>query len=227
MDISQDEVEALNRNYVTRSATLQKLSDKELITHVGRRRVFTFDITDKGREVLASPPDPSLINDGSEFERVLQWTDRLEKAVKEARLKYQHMKRKSQEKDSEPSHSPISLGILIERLSAIDNDRRLKFDFGNAEPSGRTHSYRGYYEHMAMGIEYGDATVSAEVGEIYSQLTHNVGIKLKGWKGGRFLMTENTPVWAADWGESTQTAITDVHVPDHGAVVLRTSHYQW
>lgn len=60
------------------------------------------------------------------------------------------------------------------------------------------HSYRGYYTDLAFEIGEGYCSV----GEFLNMLENDcLGKEFEGYKGGLFVMSENTPLWIAESGE--------------------------
>jgi hypothetical protein len=113
---------------------------------------------------------------------------------------------------------PLTLGELIACLSLCPENLSVTFDFGRLVPT-ELDSYRGYYDHLALGFAE-ESRISC--GELLARLNAAVGTTFGGWKGGEYTMYEDTPVWAANPGRSTDTAIVDV-VKQHGRVVLVTA----
>jgi len=93
-----------------------------------------------------------------------------------------------------------TVGSLIERLDGVESDMAI--------PLGRPHSYRGYYEELAVERIDGPQTVAEFVDLLRSQ----IGVTHVGWKGGEFVMTEHTGVWVADEG-STGEPLTGLAMP--------------
>lgn len=101
---------------------------------------------------------------------------------------------------------PMTLGMLIKSLEVEDATARVQFDFCNFVP-GKLDSYRGYYSDLALSYSQdGRATV----GDLLEECRQAVGKVYVGWKGGDYTMDENTPVWVAEPGTSSGTAITEV-----------------
>lgn len=81
----------------------------------------------------------------------------------------------------------------------------------------RPRSYRGYYEQLAFS--YSEHSIS--VGEVIDMLASADGNTFTGYKGGKFIMGPETPIWVSNYGECWDTAVVDVE--EHGdLVVLRT-----
>lgn len=123
-----------------------------------------------------------------------------------------------------------SLGDLLRVLESIpfvDDDGEhepkpvtVHFDFGGLAPTTLA-SYRGFYDHLAIGFDaqYPYPTLESFVG----LLRGAIGTVYGGWKGGAFKMSERTPIWVANRGYATSTAITGVWV-DCSYVILRTTY---
>ncbi len=125
----------------------------------------------------------------------------------------------------------FTLGDLIDRLATIPllhdpwGDRPaepkvVRFDFASMAPTD-LRSYRGFYHELAVGFtdEY-SARPTLEA--FLTRLKKAVGGTFYGWKGGDYRMTEDTPIWVAEHGNTSETAI--VGVRDKGyEVVLDTA----
>jgi hypothetical protein len=100
----------------------------------------------------------------------------------------------------------LTLGELIERLKECQPDREVKFDFANFHPGGLD-SYRGFYEQLA--IEY-QTDLEIKTADFIAKLEKAVGRNYEGYKGGSYTMFRDTPVWVANYGESTYTGVVGV-----------------
>jgi hypothetical protein len=102
----------------------------------------------------------------------------------------------------------IKLGQLIQGLEAIsDKTKSVQFDFGGFVPDSIM-SYRGYYDHLSFDwVERGN---DHSVARILVEAKSAMGKVFTGYKGGEFLMDASTPVWAAQYGDCTSTAIIGV-----------------
>jgi hypothetical protein len=118
------------------------------------------------------------------------------------------------------SDKQLRLGELVELLQQIERDdqTRVEFDFCELTP-GLLHSYRGYYEHLA--IEPGTNPVLLD--QFITDLDLAVGQEYEGWKGGRYTMNRDTPIWVAYRGHNHHTVITGA-VKDYNTVILQTSY---
>jgi len=101
---------------------------------------------------------------------------------------------------------PIKLGELIKKLEAMPQDANVYFDFGRLVPHG-VDSYRGYYDHLAIGFGDGSPT---KVATLLKELKAAVGKTFQGYKGGDFRMSEDTPVWVANYGRTSDTTVAEV-----------------
>lgn len=122
----------------------------------------------------------------------------------------------------------MTLGQLIKELKrTIDSeqpDKGILFDFGAAMPTTGD-SYRGYYNQFALGY---DATQQHFPGTPVTELVKHLeedclGKEFHGWKGGEYRMTDLTPVWIANRGETTSTV--PVGVRDMGYFTLIDTQY--
>lgn len=117
------------------------------------------------------------------------------------------------------SLQPISLGELIALLTPCKQDVSIHFDFGDFRPTD-VDSFRGYYDHLAIGFsDEGDPKVS----DLLAQLNAAVGKSFTGYKGGDYTMTRRTPMWVANYGRSTSTAVVGVEQTDW-CVVINTGY---
>lgn len=113
----------------------------------------------------------------------------------------------------------ITLGRLITELKLCEPDSSVRFDFGYMSPT-TLDSYRGDYAQLALG--YQEAT-RPTVADLVKHLESAIGKSFEGYKGGTYYMSKDTPVWAANYGEYTSTAI--LRANDYGyQVVLETAY---
>ena len=114
----------------------------------------------------------------------------------------------------------LTLGQLITVLDQYKDDggTTVKFDFCHFAPAG-LHSYRGSYDHLA--ISYSPFQLSLET--FLAELKGAVGQVFTGWKGGQFVMDENTPIWVDMPGDASSTAIVGVRYLS-GVVYIETKH---
>jgi hypothetical protein len=94
----------------------------------------------------------------------------------------------------------MTLGKLIEVLEPLDPSLPI-----DADADG-LHSYRGYYEQLAVSPGVGT------VGELLDAARSSVGISFEGYKGGKYKMAESTPVWYSERGHASGIGILGVEV---------------
>ncbi len=132
----------------------------------------------------------------------------------------------------------LTLGQLISEIEKIGikkengEDMDIAFDFGSAIPTTLA-SWRGSYAELALGYRLSGydaydqekghfSDVTAE--KVLAELKQAVGATYYGWKGGDFLMDENTPVWVANQGNADNTIIIGVLNAGYKMVLLTAYH---
>lgn len=119
-----------------------------------------------------------------------------------------------------PPAFPLSIGEIMTLLS-LQEGKILRFDFGSAVPTSFG-SWRGDYSKLALGyrlVGY-DATEPGPCPHV-DDLVSPIGETFPGWKGGEFLMTEDSrPVYVSNRGNSGATVITGVLVGEHSVTIL-------
>lgn len=133
----------------------------------------------------------------------------------------------------------LSLGELIEKIEECgliscngkDEPKTVEYDFGTAIPT-TLDSWRGSYSELALGYKltgYDNnddhfGKITAE--DLLKELQSAIGKEYTGWKGGEFIMDEDTPIWVANPGDSGNTGIVDVM--DQGyKIVLITAYCEY
>ena len=71
-------------------------------------------------------------------------------------------------------------------------------------------SYRGYYQYLSIVPSTSRTTVS----EVLEKARNCIGKVFEGYKGGDFLMTEDTFIWCSDWRYSDGLLLVDVSEKD-------------
>lgn len=102
----------------------------------------------------------------------------------------------------------LTLGGLIAAMEKRPRDEEVRFVFGSfvARSLG---SYRGYYDHLA--IEYDDNWRKPEtVAAWLEKLRGAIGETYSGYKGGDYVMSEATPMWASNYGNADHCAIVGI-----------------
>lgn len=108
----------------------------------------------------------------------------------------------------------MKLGRLIEILEQVDDpDQPVLYDTG-ARPS-RFMSWRGRYNELTLAsVRYENDPVLDTVGKLLDAAKAAVGTEFFGYKGGEFVMNDDTPVWADDYGECDYRGI--LHLVSNG-----------
>lgn len=88
----------------------------------------------------------------------------------------------------------MTLGGLQKALAMVHDDTLVKFD--NGDVPGDLRTYRGNYNEAAISDGWGKRTV----GELFEQLINFIGTDQPGYKGGEYLMHQDTPLWCAQHG---------------------------
>ena len=91
----------------------------------------------------------------------------------------------------------ITFGEMIEKLEKMPRNFTILFDFVHMQPSGQIHCYRGYYEDLALGYE-SERKELMTVAQFLPMLKDRLGCTFTGYKGGDYIMTEDTVVWVAN-----------------------------
>lgn len=157
---------------------------------------------------------------------------------------------KSQRAEEMKTSPQLTVGELILKLEMIDKKLPLYFDDLEHRPSG-IESWRGSYDELAITYKGGGSINSDEIDEkngdytFYKEkdttLPKNVKVKdllkvlkmaigktMEGYKGGNFLIGKTTPVWVANYGETTgyktnrdydYQAVVDVKVKNKKAIL--------
>ncbi len=126
----------------------------------------------------------------------------------------------------------LTLGKLIAEIEKCElkissgHFKTVDFDFGSAIPT-RLASWRGSYAELALGYKLSgrDAydrnnnnSITADI--LIQNLKEAIGKSFEGWKGGDFIMNEDTPVWVSNPGDSGNTGIIGVYDAKHSLVIL-------
>lgn len=118
----------------------------------------------------------------------------------------------------------FTLDDLRRALKKVNPDLRVEYAFGGLMPTGFG-SYRGDYGNLALGFrELDGRTKAMTVAELIEECEEADGQTYQGYKGGDFKMSGNTPVWVANYGDSTGTVI--VGVSDDGYTVRLETAYR-
>ena len=119
----------------------------------------------------------------------------------------------------------LTLGDFTAKLESIRKemcpDAEVKFGDGRV-PAG-FHSYRGYYDHLALDWDDEEESRSTPTLEELLQwcISADGGV-YEGYKGGDWIMHAGTPVWVAHYGDASRERLVDAHA-QNGKVVLLTA----
>lgn len=112
------------------------------------------------------------------------------------------------------SNYHLTLGEAIKYLSDLPDNIVVTVDVGGS--LNNPHSYRGYYSDLSFEPTNGMVTS----GEFLSMLQSSLDKTFEGYKGGDFVMSENTPLWFSGYG-NTGRAIMDIKLKD-GELIIDT-----
>ena len=98
----------------------------------------------------------------------------------------------------------MTLREMINRLEELSDNTQV-------ECLEKPHSYRGYYADLCL--ERGEGTMRARL--LADRLTSCLGKSYTGYKGGEFVMNEDTPVWIGKWGAYGGQKIIGIDADGH------------
>jgi hypothetical protein len=134
-----------------------------------------------------------------------------------------------QRKTAMQYNGQMTLGRLIKATESIDKltasgeEKTVHFDFACFFPCGIS-SWRGAYDELAL--EYCSSGNAITISEFIQLLKGAVGKTFLGWKGGEYVMTEDTPIWVSNPGEACDTAV--LGVKDIGwRIVIETGYREY
>lgn len=93
----------------------------------------------------------------------------------------------------------LSIKEAIEKLKRVEPKTLIR-------GLGGLDSYRGYYEHLAFEP---DNSIKFPK-EIINELEKAIGETFTGYKGGEFIMSEDTLLFVSKYGESSGYNLTDI-----------------
>ena len=142
----------------------------------------------------------------------------------------------AQRRDRFSISDQITLGKLIEEIEQHgvmngEDDKTVDFDFGTAVPT-TLDSWRGSYAELALGYKLSgydndeDHFAQITAKDLLKELKSAIGKTYTGWKGGEFIMSENTPVWVTNPGDSGNTGV--IGTVDEGyKIVIITAYCEY
>lgn len=113
----------------------------------------------------------------------------------------------------------MNLGTYIDTLAALDPTLTVVFDNGRV-PIGLS-SWRGRYEELTLDSDSADQAEPPTVAALLTDAIEADGKTFQGYKGGDFVMSRRTAVWADEWGHYECWAIAGVEVGKGRAVIRR------
>lgn len=115
---------------------------------------------------------------------------------------------------------PLNFGDLIALTAGLPANTPVVVVVGDERlRPGKLASYRGWYEHLALGYEAGEPISAAELRQEFDRALFRYH---EGYKGGHYLARRSTPVWASNWGEASDLAITGLRRRDDGVAEIVT-----
>jgi hypothetical protein len=96
----------------------------------------------------------------------------------------------------------LTLGQLIDALSAAPKSAVVALSDSGSSPF-QPHSYRGYYSDLA----FQEAPETRTVADVLKDAKKALGTTFSGYKGGDYLMSETTPLWASSYGYNNGRAM--------------------
>ncbi len=115
----------------------------------------------------------------------------------------------------------MTLGKLIGRLKQMPQDRPIVFDFDLSMSPLSLMSYRGYYCDLSVDRSEPGSVVTVE--SFLEICKDAMGRVFTGYKGGEFLMGENTPIWISEYGLNETLGFESIDFDeDSYLVVIKT-----
>ena len=103
----------------------------------------------------------------------------------------------------------LTLGQIIQKIEGLaDKTATIQYDFEYYFPKS-IDSWRGSYDELALDIHSGGGNELTAL-QFIDILKEAIDNTYTGYKGGEFTMSEETPVWVANYGNSGNTAVVDV-----------------
>lgn len=118
------------------------------------------------------------------------------------------------------SRYQMTLGKMLRALDGCDENMPVVFDGADSGSPGGEYSYRGYYSDLSFEPSDNPVTVA----EFKKQCSRALGATYEGYKGGDFVMANDTPLWCAAYGRCGN-AVTDLSTVD-GKVFLTTKNVE-
>ncbi|MBV5269031.1 MAG: hypothetical protein JZU55_02770 [Afipia sp.] len=104
----------------------------------------------------------------------------------------------------------MNLGQFIETLARAPSGAEVHIDALSLSPT-KFSSYRGSYDHLALGwAEDGSCVVS----DLLAAARACVGATFEGYKGGDYVMGNNTPIYISNYGRVGNLVISGLEIGD-------------
>jgi len=106
----------------------------------------------------------------------------------------------------------FTLGDLIDKLEMLDPATLVKMQFSDPAVDFTSHSYRGYYDQLAIYPRFDRCGTPVCVSQLVRMLKECDGHTYSGWKGGDYTMDRGTPIWVSDLGETSNTSLVGLNL---------------
>lgn len=118
----------------------------------------------------------------------------------------------------------LTLGQLIALVENCEkSDAEVVYDFGYMAPTD-IDSWRGSYAELALNYTEDQPRKTKET--FLSMLKEAVGKTFTGYKGGEYRMSNDTPIWVANYGNSSDTAVIGV-LDNSYQIIIETAHREY
>lgn len=114
--------------------------------------------------------------------------------------------------------APLHLEDLIEKLAKCNPDNEVYFDYEN-RPVSHLISWRGVYAELSLDSNHDGKAV--KTGELLENCRTAIGKEFTGYKGGEFVMSEHSLVYADEYSTASGFATCDV-VEKDGKTIIET-----
>jgi hypothetical protein len=128
----------------------------------------------------------------------------------------QMIDRISEQERKKRMHEQMTLGQLIEQLEKMNPESGVICSTDTSMVFTTFDSYRGYYDDLALGYIAKDYYEENKDDEIHTvkdfleEAKRCLGKTFYGWKGGKFIMDKDTPLWVANNGHTSNFVIDHI-----------------
>jgi uncharacterized protein (UPF0303 family) len=123
----------------------------------------------------------------------------------------------------------LSLGQLINDMEAlgVHADAEIWFDFGYTFPTSLD-SWRGIYSELALNyIHYSqEPSTPMKYTDFINMLRGALDSTFYGYKGGKYVMHSDTPIWVSKYGEAANTAVVGVRPLNDHQIIINTKYIE-